>query len=1021
MKELIQNADDAGARTIRFCTAEARGQGNNSQSTDPLSELMMGPSLIAYNSAKFTDTDFKSIQRIGDSLKKDKKGTKTGRFGVGVNSTYHLTDVPMFASGSKVVMFDPQASFVPGINPSNPGKMIDCRKSQGRKLIESLPRVFDPLKVFGCNLSGEEFDGTIFRFALRTDEQAKVSRLSRQSHSLSETRELLIQMASAASSMLVFLKNVECIEIYDWKASDTNPTMLSSTAVGNVSDKLRMRRSYMLNAPSRVPSQPQAIDYVLDIESTRIGDKKDKSSEWSGNARTTERWMVCNQLGGGNASVMASDPILSHMKLVPWAGVAARLSPTCGIESGNAYCFLPLPVRTKLPIHVNGYFELSSNRRDVWWGDDMAGDGKARADWNKSIVRDIAAPSYVRLVTAAIRTKLVTPTTYEQLFPQSSLSGPWKILCETFLDSVKDSPVLYSACSTAVDHWVPPSKSLLLEDDKNEKLSEILSVDRLPLVLLKSSELKSILLQYGTCTNIATPGLLRRYFSGRKDRADGCLEQDGKRLDYAEYLLTYCKSDLKPSEYSSLSGCQFIPLANGNLGRFRTLPPYDQSGVGQLIAMGFSKLLCIHALRISKNNVDVAMEWLLSNRYSDEAVSVQDGVDPYLLCSEDTASLLRQSAAHSIVELEQIADPGLRKFFGSGVVSATLNIVQLQGDMLADIVSRAVPVEWRGREAAPWNTQREYPNVQWFVDLWRFICSCNDVSESLKSVAEQFCIVPTNQGIVCSLSAGNSVVSVEGLDNKVVECLVHVGVRVLLPDVFPVDLVIPSEIYSYIFYPTRDGVIKAIDAASRRQDAGTTLIQKASDEMKEMLFQFFARRESCAMSTACKVMLRKIPIFRAYTNEMMSTETHLVSMADSNRVWYILDRASNDECLLMTSDFLVASTPTDVNFLTLLGARTMSRSDFFRKVVIPQLSQVDFDLGDRVVERVLLDLPSLSETDPGFSEYLTNTQFIRSVHSNSLKAPSEVSRGLFLSRSTFCIITDNFFYNSCMIQKFLNF
>jgi sacsin len=182
LKELIQNADDAGARTMRFCTAEPRHVSAAHNSNDALSELMKGPSLLCYNSAKFTDTDFKSIQRIGDSLKKDKNGTKTGRFGVGVNSTYHLTDVPVFVSGSKVVMFDPQASFVPGINPANPGKMIDCSKASGRSLIQSLPHVFDPLKVFGCNLSGEEFDGTIFRFALRTEAQAEVSRLSRQAH-----------------------------------------------------------------------------------------------------------------------------------------------------------------------------------------------------------------------------------------------------------------------------------------------------------------------------------------------------------------------------------------------------------------------------------------------------------------------------------------------------------------------------------------------------------------------------------------------------------------------------------------------------------------------------------------------------------------------------------------------------------------------------------------------------------------------------------------------------------------------
>lgn len=33
---------------------------------------------------------------------------------------------------------------------------------------------------------------------------------------------------------------------------------------------------------------------------------------------------------------------------------------------GLAFCFLPLPLITGLPVHVNGYFELSQNRRDIW-------------------------------------------------------------------------------------------------------------------------------------------------------------------------------------------------------------------------------------------------------------------------------------------------------------------------------------------------------------------------------------------------------------------------------------------------------------------------------------------------------------------------------------------------------------------------------------------------------------------------------------------------------------------------------
>ena len=54
---------------------------------------------------------------------------------------------------------------------------------------------------------------------------------------------------------------------------------------------------------------------------------------------------------------------------------------------GQAFCFLPLPVQTGLPVHVNGTFELSSNRRDIWHGSSMSGDGAARANWNLTLLQ----------------------------------------------------------------------------------------------------------------------------------------------------------------------------------------------------------------------------------------------------------------------------------------------------------------------------------------------------------------------------------------------------------------------------------------------------------------------------------------------------------------------------------------------------------------------------------------------------------------------------------------------------------
>lgn len=59
LKELIQNADDAGAREVRFCL-DHRQHGTDSLPTEGLAQFQ-GPALLVFNSGVFTDTDFRCL------------------------------------------------------------------------------------------------------------------------------------------------------------------------------------------------------------------------------------------------------------------------------------------------------------------------------------------------------------------------------------------------------------------------------------------------------------------------------------------------------------------------------------------------------------------------------------------------------------------------------------------------------------------------------------------------------------------------------------------------------------------------------------------------------------------------------------------------------------------------------------------------------------------------------------------------------------------------------------------------
>ena len=91
---------------------------------------------------------------------------------------YHFTDLPTLVSGESLVTFDPHVGFLPGATAAQPGIRIKFTAAGGSSLRETFPDQFEPLCFFGCDLRGR-FDGTLFRFPLRTKALAAESEISK--------------------------------------------------------------------------------------------------------------------------------------------------------------------------------------------------------------------------------------------------------------------------------------------------------------------------------------------------------------------------------------------------------------------------------------------------------------------------------------------------------------------------------------------------------------------------------------------------------------------------------------------------------------------------------------------------------------------------------------------------------------------------------------------------------------------------------------------------------------------------
>jgi len=90
IKELIQNADDAGADFMSVILDERLPPSE----TPPEYKSLYSPALIVRNNAPFKDLDFKAICDVAGGHKRA-QATAAGRFGIGFNSVYFVTDTPV--------------------------------------------------------------------------------------------------------------------------------------------------------------------------------------------------------------------------------------------------------------------------------------------------------------------------------------------------------------------------------------------------------------------------------------------------------------------------------------------------------------------------------------------------------------------------------------------------------------------------------------------------------------------------------------------------------------------------------------------------------------------------------------------------------------------------------------------------------------------------------------------------------------------------------------------------------------
>lgn len=535
LKEFVQNADDAGSRHVHFILDRRTHELDSLY--DPVENDWLGPSLLVCNDATFTDADFEAIQRLGDSNKFG-ESLKTGKFGVGFNASYNVTDYPSFLSRDRVLFFDPHCrhDMAKSGRPGG-GWEMDGLPWSGFHLI----KLFEPGGVIGNTTT---HNGTVFRLPLRTAEQAHQSEVCKEAFTFEQFDEIVAAAAFEADQWLLFVKNLTSITISeintDGVARDilTCQTLNSSdveSARRMICDVVRPNCRVVLEGLRNGSIEPVNQCYEHSIESV-----------FKGQPRQTN-WLINNGLfvDDRHEVLDAADALLDNEgKALPWAGAAVQLDPDGrGVVKtrGRIFCFLPLPHASGLPVHVHGYFDLDSSRDHITDDETIHGKDALRVNWNRALSKHSVSQAYAGLIKA-LAARNTIPEGYYEAWPILIYASP---LLSTIAEVVYRTVSTLSVIATS-NGWVRPNTVYLPPYDRPELRDPIvamgLAVPSSPLPTHVTEGLNFV----GAGLIAVSPKLIRKQLKV-KDHLATSIEEAAdpwlRRRDWVIALLDYCISD----------------------------------------------------------------------------------------------------------------------------------------------------------------------------------------------------------------------------------------------------------------------------------------------------------------------------------------------------------------------------------------------------------------------------------------------------------------------------------------------
>ncbi|KAK2906175.1 hypothetical protein Q8A73_010118 [Channa argus] len=480
-KELIQNAEDATAKVCKFLVDYRVHKDAPDSLIDPDMTLCQGPCLWAFNNEQFTAEDWTNIVRVG-SASKENKVEKIGKFGLGFNTVYHVTDVPSILSGNSLLILDPNITHLSKHikHKTNPGIKLDLSKQQ---LFDWFPGQFGPYEhIFDCNFTRQNppqpYQGTLIKLPFRTEDEALKSEISTKVYHKHNILHIQQHLTKNSQTHLLFLKNINTLSLQSISNDASTPPRedeietiltISKTTMSTIGIPDEAAVSKQHEAAKSLMNLDGKCKEVIDcctINTVQI------TSQQSG-VTEVQSWLLYNCFGTHQSLNMALEEIKQAKFSLPIGGVAVPLqfnSETGKLSSlqsdlvGEAFCFLPLSIHTGLPVNVNGTFALTNNRKGLW-------ESGVKHEWNTALLQDPVVTAYITVLLALKKmseNKQLDIYCYHNFWPnREKVSETFRPLVDAFYTIIAQDSIGPELFSDG-EHWCSINSAIFLHESIEE-------------------------------------------------------------------------------------------------------------------------------------------------------------------------------------------------------------------------------------------------------------------------------------------------------------------------------------------------------------------------------------------------------------------------------------------------------------------------------------------------------------------------------------------------------------------------